>query len=151
LRGSDSLGEDHLGVNDVRDEYDLRKLIELNSRIVNLLVDIHKKVEEISELVEAEFKTLNMQMETINEIKELFSKDEMNTLKELDPTVLLSLPDYLRKTLMELSKHEEATAETVSRNTGRSRAIESLYLNQLCRMGLARKKRVGKRVYFSLR
>jgi len=66
----------------------------------------------------------------------------------LDVTTLLSLPDHLRKSALALSTLREATATDLSRETGRVRAVESDYLNQLVSMGLVKKKRKGRDVYF---
>lgn len=67
----------------------------------------------------------------------------------LDIETLLSLPDHLRKSAMTLSEFGEATARQVARKTGRTRAAESDYLNQLVRMGLVAKRRKGRDVYFA--
>jgi predicted transcriptional regulator len=66
----------------------------------------------------------------------------------LDVTTLLSLPDHLRKSAMSLSTLGEGTATDLSKETGRVRAVESDYLNQLVSMGLIKKKRKGRDVYF---
>ena len=66
----------------------------------------------------------------------------------LDVTTLLSLPDHLRKSALALSTLREATATDLSKETGRVRAVESDYLNQLVSMGLVKKKRKGRDVYF---
>jgi DNA-binding transcriptional ArsR family regulator len=66
----------------------------------------------------------------------------------LDVTTLLSLPDHLRKSALSLSALREATATDLSKETGRVRAVESDYLNQLVSMGLVKKKRKGRDVYF---
>jgi predicted transcriptional regulator len=66
----------------------------------------------------------------------------------LDVVTLLSLPDHLRKTAMILCKEDEATAEQIAEKTGRARAVESGYLNQLHTMGYVNKKRKGRDVYF---
>ncbi len=66
----------------------------------------------------------------------------------LDVETLLGLPDHLRKSAMTLSEFGEATARQVARKTGRTRAAESDYLNQLVRMGLLTKRRKGRDVYF---
>jgi len=68
----------------------------------------------------------------------------------LDIMTLLSLPDHLRKTALTLIKLGRAMADDVAKATGRARAIESAYLNQLVRMEYVWRKRVGKRVYFSV-
>jgi len=66
----------------------------------------------------------------------------------LDVTTLLSLPDHLRKSALALATLGEATATDLSRETSRVRAVESDYLNQLVSMGLIKKKRKGRDVYF---
>ncbi|MCW3997824.1 MAG: transcriptional regulator [Candidatus Bathyarchaeota archaeon] len=68
----------------------------------------------------------------------------------LSPDVLslLSLPAHLRKTVIALYKLEKATAEELSAETKRLRAVESASANQLTRMGYLKKKREGHKVYF---
>lgn len=44
----------------------------------------------------------------------------------------------------------EADATAVSQKTGRNRSVETIYLNQLVRLGTLARKRVGKKVYFRL-
>jgi len=68
----------------------------------------------------------------------------------LDVMTLLSFPDHLRKSAMTIMKLGKGMAEDVAKETGRARAIESAYLNQLSRMGYVKKVREGRRVYFSL-
>ncbi|MDI6819923.1 MAG: helix-turn-helix domain-containing protein [Candidatus Hodarchaeaceae archaeon] len=66
----------------------------------------------------------------------------------LDIMTLLSLPDHLRKSAIAIVKLGKAMADDVAKETGRARAIESAYLNQLARMGYLKRQREGKRVYF---
>jgi hypothetical protein len=65
-----------------------------------------------------------------------------------DVLSLLSLPAHLRKTVIALYKLEKATAEELSTETKRLRAVESASANQLARMGYLKKKRSGHKVYF---
>ena len=65
-----------------------------------------------------------------------------------DVLSLLSLPGHLRKTVISLYKLEKATAEELSIETKRLRAVESASANQLVRMGYLKKKRQGHKVYF---
>ena len=65
-----------------------------------------------------------------------------------DVLSLLSLPGHLRKTVISLYKLEKATAEELSAETKRLRAVESASANQLVRMGYLKKKRQGHKVYF---
>ncbi|MEM2998600.1 MAG: helix-turn-helix domain-containing protein [Thermoproteota archaeon] len=66
----------------------------------------------------------------------------------LDSEILMNMPDHLRKTALTLCNLGEATAEDISNRTGRARAVESDYLNQLVNLGHVKKKRKGRRVYF---
>ncbi|MFQ6075397.1 MAG: hypothetical protein ACE5Z5_04590 [Candidatus Bathyarchaeia archaeon] len=64
---------------------------------------------------------------------------------------LLELPDNLRKTALAMSALGEATAEEVAIKTGRTRNIESVYLNQLARVRYLEKARKGKKVFFKVK
>jgi len=66
----------------------------------------------------------------------------------LSPSTLLSLPDHLRKTAIIICNLKEASANEVASRSGRARAAESDYLNQLVRMGLIKKKRKGRESFF---
>lgn len=63
---------------------------------------------------------------------------------------LLKLPDHLRKTMISLSKLIEGRADEVANMTGRARAIESGYLNQLVRLGYVKKVRKKHQIYFAV-
>lgn len=67
---------------------------------------------------------------------------------EITESKLISLPDHLRRTYMVVVSKGECNAITVSNLTGRCRAIESNYLNQLSRMGWLNKRRVSKMTHF---
>lgn len=68
----------------------------------------------------------------------------------LPESELLALPDHLRRTYVVVSSKGECSAVEVSNLTGRCRAIESNYLNQLSRMGWLNKRHVSKKVHFRL-
>ena len=70
-------------------------------------------------------------------------KQEIKRLK-----MLLTLPDILRKTYMQLEVGVEVTATDVSKKTGRARAVESANLNQLTIMGYVKKRNQGHFRYF---
>jgi len=63
---------------------------------------------------------------------------------------LFSLPDNLRKTYLIVASKGECSATEVSGLTGRTRAIESSYLNQLVRMGWLIKRRRSKTLQFRI-
>jgi hypothetical protein len=67
----------------------------------------------------------------------------------LTPSTLLSLPDHLRKTAIIVCQLGEANAAEVAARSGRARAAESDYLNQLARMGILEKRRKGRESYFT--
>lgn len=67
---------------------------------------------------------------------------------EISESKLISLPDHLRRTYMTVVSKGECSAIQVSNLTGRCRAIESNYLNQLSRMGWLNKRRISKTTNF---
>jgi hypothetical protein len=69
---------------------------------------------------------------------------------EISESELLLLPDHLRKTYMTVMSKGECNATEVSNLTGRCRAMESNYLNQLVRMGWLSKDRDSKTTRFHL-
>jgi hypothetical protein len=67
------------------------------------------------------------------------------------PHVQVKTTDKLLSSLVAVRNiGRPASAAEVSMTTGKARAIESSYLNQLCRMGLLEKRRIGRKVVFSL-
>jgi trehalose-6-phosphatase len=69
---------------------------------------------------------------------------------EISESELFSLPDHLRKAYLTVASKGECTATEVSDLTGRCRAIESNYLNQLVRAGWLAKRRNSKAILFRL-
>jgi hypothetical protein len=67
---------------------------------------------------------------------------------EISDGKLLLLPDHLRKSYLTVLSKGECSATEVSNLTGRCRAVESNYLNQLARMGWLNKRRVTKTITF---
>jgi len=67
---------------------------------------------------------------------------------QIPESKLFSLPDHLRKTFIVVASKGECSAIQVSNLTGRSRAMESSYLNQLARMGWLTKRRNSKTLQF---
>lgn len=108
--------------------------------ITELLKNISKSLEEI-----------NVKLDKLSKASEALqtpSREGGKELQALDVMTLLSLPDHLRKTAMILSRLGRATAAQVSKESGRARAVESSYLNQLVVMGHINKMREGRDVYF---
>jgi len=91
-------------------------------------------------------------MEVMIEIQKNSNDNQRSTSMlpdaSLDVMTLLSMPDHLRKTAMTICRCGRATAEDISQQTSRARAVESAYLNQLVIMGYLKKERKGRKAYF---
>jgi len=85
----------------------------------------------------------------LDDIEAAFSKWHPQPL-EIPESELLSLPDHLRKTYMTVMSKGQCNATEASNFTGRCRAMESNYLNQLTRMGWLSKDRCSKTTRFRL-
>ena len=109
-----------------------------------------KKPLQVLEKIRESLERLNEKMEVMIEIQKHGRKDIMQPLTDapLDVMTLLSMPDHLRKTAMVLCRGGRATAEEISAQTSRARAVESAYLNQLVIMGHLKKERKGRKAYF---
>jgi len=121
----------------------------VNSKVTDsVMVDLLKKLARNMELI-------SKKLDKLIEIQQASSGTHIShsVVNEsgnfsIDVTTLLSLPDHLRKSAISLSTLGEGTATDISKETGRVRAVESDYLNQLVSMGLVKKKRKGRDVYF---
>jgi len=107
--------------------------IKFTNRKLDLLIDLNKKI--------LKKQTMQHMVATENTL----GREKRPIPNSLS---LLSLPASLRKTVMVLYKLDKATAEDLAKETGRLRAVESSAANQLVRMGVLRKKREGRDVYF---
>ncbi len=112
-----------------------------------------KKPLSILEKIEESLEKLNDKIEIMIEIqKNGNTNNQRATLAlpdaSLDVMTLLSMPDHLRKTAMTICRCSRATAEEISSQTKRARAVESAYLNQLVIMGYLKKERKGRKAYF---
>jgi len=63
---------------------------------------------------------------------------------------ILEFPKHLQTTVITLLKLGHATATEVSESTGKARAVESGYLNQLVVMKVAHKERKGRKAFFTV-
>jgi len=120
----------------------LKEEVNIDSLIIELLKKISKSLEELNEKIDK-----LIEKTSLIEVKS--KKISIENLP-LDAATLLSLPDHLRKTAIAICSLGEATAEEVAEETKRARAVESDYLNQLVALGYLKKRRIGKKVYFSI-
>jgi hypothetical protein len=72
----------------------------------------------------------------------------MMNLNEKRLFKVLEFPKHLQTTLVTLLKLGQATAEDVAAWTGKARAVESAYLNQLYTMKIVIKSRSSRRAFF---
>jgi len=108
-----------------------------------------KKPVRILDKIRESLERLNEKMEIMIELQKTGRKDlQLLPDAPLDVMTLLSMPDHLRKTAMTVCRLGRATAEEVSEQTHRARAVESGYLNQLVIMGHLKKERKGRKAYF---
>ena len=63
---------------------------------------------------------------------------------------ILEFPKHLQTTTVALLKLGRATAEEVAQVTGKARAVESAYLNQLFVMKVVSKSRSKRKAYFQV-
>jgi ArsR family transcriptional regulator, lead/cadmium/zinc/bismuth-responsive transcriptional repressor len=113
----------------------------------------NKKPVNILEKIEESLERLNEKMEIMIELQKNSGANNQKIIPalpdaSLDVMTLLSLPDHLRKTAMTICRSVKATAEEISEQTERARAVESAYLNQLVIMGYLKKERKGRKAYF---
>lgn len=109
-----------------------------------------KKSSIVLDKIRENLEKLNEKMEVMIEIQKTGNQKTAPTLPDasLDVMTLLSMPDHLRKTAMAICRCGRATAEEISEQTSRARAVESAYLNQLVIMGYLKKERKGRKAYF---
>jgi hypothetical protein len=118
--------------------------------IVKDLQTLKTKVDNIQASVD---KILETQKELLQQLsKAKSSLDSTEALDSLpDVLVLLSLPSSLRQTIITIARIGESTADEISKETKRKRAMESAYANQLTRLGYLEKRRIGRKTYFRLK
>ena len=95
------------------------------------------------------FQEMQQMRYRLDDIESEFSKWDPQPL-QITESKLFSLPDHLRKTYMAVSSKGECNATEASNLSGRCRAIESNYLNQLVRMGWLTKQRDSRTINFSV-
>lgn len=100
----------------------------------------------IFQVILGEFKEIKTRLDRI---EARLAREPMQL--DMHESLLLKLPDHLRRTYIVVANRGKCVAEDVAAMTGRSRAHESDYLNQLSTMGFLSKGRVCREVEFRLR
>jgi len=113
-----------------------------------VLEKLEKEISSIKFMLE-QILSLQQQLVQRGRVKDGQGESELPA-DGLDISILLRLPDHLRKTMLALAKLVEARADEVADITQRARAIESGYLNQLVRLGYVKKVRKKHQIYFTI-
>lgn len=120
----------------------------MGGRITGYLTAIYRELQTIR----ADLSSLDKRVLKIDRKISQSANARLGSLEENLTSALFSLPDHLRRTMVAAKDLlEEFTATDVSNITGRKRAVESKYLNDLVVLGWMNKQRAGRHVYFSLR
>ena len=100
--------------------------------------------------IEERLEEIERRLDRIEGISSSSSKNEPRMTGGLPPSIqnLLDLPDTIRKTLLGLQALGESTSEEVAAKTGRTRSIETVYLNQLARLKHVSRERKGRKIYY---
>ena len=83
-------------------------------------------------------------------VKVLGISSDRSLMQSISMKDLLALPYSLQKTAQVIQDLGEATSSEVSKGTGRNRTIETIYLNQLTRLGYLTKERRAHKIYFKV-
>ncbi len=120
----------------------LRKSIEL----LNTKKLVEKHESPILSSVEPLLKKIEEVVKELHALEGRMKKFETRTLKFKASTVLTRT---LAKSYQALSDENGMIASKIASLTGRSRALESIYLNQLSAIGLVEKTKKGRKFYFT--
>ncbi len=125
----------------------LSKLKELESKL-NLLISLVVELKHRQDVLYQQLSTL--EKKTLGKLDALHLNQ--GSVPILDTLDILHLPKHLQDTYKALlsTERSKATAEMVAEITGKARAVESDYLNQLHTMGFVRKCREGRKVFFEI-
>jgi hypothetical protein len=125
----------------------LSPTLDVKELLVMLVDEVSKLNRKLDSVVEFSGKMLKAQEESLEKVgSKSFLEDSVQPASDM--MTLLSLPGALRRTVMACYKLGEASADDLSRETERLRAVESACANQLVRMGFLSKRREGRKVYF---
>ena len=124
-----------------------------NEELNETLLKLSRKIDRLSSQLEVLSDKLdkiqpedNLELKSKNEVE----IEEQNALDEdyLMPADIVFENEALQKTGTTLIKLRIATASEIAQITGKDRAVESFYLNDLWSRNKVRKIRIGRKVYF---
>jgi len=118
------------------------------AELQSVLEKLEKEISSMKFMLE---QILSLQQQLVEKARIKVGQEESELPADgLNISILLRLPDHLRKTMLALAKLVEARADEVAEITQRARAIESGYLNQLVRLGYVKKVRRKHQIYFTI-
>jgi len=106
-----------------------------------------KKSEKL-EAIKKKLDDIDKKLNKILAVRSMATRIMSPNQRAFVPKPLSSLPKHLKKTASAIATMGQGTAKQVAAKTGRTRAAESDYLNQLAREGFLKKERRGKKVHF---
>jgi len=123
-------------------EEEYRRIRRSIEGIMETILALDKKIAKLGDRIE------NIQEILVQQGEERALASEKRVF--LDALSYVELPQHLRRTFDALAKLGEGTANEIAEKTGRQRAVESDYLNQLFTMRILAKKRRERKVLFSI-
>ncbi|MEM0444420.1 MAG: hypothetical protein QXO86_00045 [Nitrososphaerota archaeon] len=102
-------------------------------------------------IIDAFVEKLDKVLEEYFKAKPLYQISQSTSVQRQGDVTQVQLAPHLAKTYQVVRNRGRVTALDVSIETGRSRPLESVYLNQLVALGLVSKVRVGRKLYFTLK
>lgn len=106
-----------------------------------------KRLEDLLRGINDSLKELTVRLEKLE--RDSGEADKVSS-SHFVPGTMSSLPEHLRRSMETIVAVGQADAESIAEQTGRSRAAESDYLNQLVDRGFLKKERMGKGIVFQV-
>lgn len=125
---------------------DIQNLQEASKDLQLMMRGLYAEIREMKEATQGIERTIGSLLD-----KKVIKKAVKPPVREISTglDLLTQIPQHLRRTFETILKLEKgATALKVSLQTGKSRPLESDYLNQLVERGFVIKKHAGKKVLF---
>lgn len=105
---------------------------------------------DVLKVVDAFAERLNKVLDEYFKARPMYQVSATTSVQQQGGVTQIQLAPHLAKTYQVVRNKGKVTALDVSIETGRSRPLESVYLNQLAALGLVSKHRVGRRLYFTI-
>ncbi len=104
---------------------------------------------EMVKVIDAFAERLDKILDEYFKARPMYQVSQTTSVQPQGGVTQIQLAPHLAKTYQVVRNKGKVTALDVSIETGRSRPLESVYLNQLVALGLVAKHRVGRKLYFT--